>query len=378
MLFHCLVQVKELFAGERKLCGEIFEGIDMLEDLCFAEVTTNSFITLLSFGKAIAKSKRSPEKLFVLLDMYEVMQELQLEIEKIFECEACLEMRESVLSLMKCISQTSYDTLCDFEEAVGKDAPYPINHNGSVHPLTRYVVSYVKFLFAYQSTVKQIFQQFETDQMDYHLATVIKRILEALQNNLDMKSKKYEDTSLGFLFHMNNTHHVVKSVRKSELRDLLGDDWIQRHRRIVQQSASQYKRVALSEITSCFHTMVFDQKPSEVEHDSSRNSVSQSMVKEWFKCFNTLFEEFIRSQSQCEVADSMLRDSLRISITQIVVPAYDSFVFRFGNLLQKSKNPKKYLKYTADDVNHMLSESLFMGGKPQKGDCTSLISQKSY
>jgi len=73
-------QVKLLFAGERKVCDQIFEGFDSLSEQCFAEVTKNSVSMLLSFGEAIAKSKRSPEKLFVLLDMYEIMQELHSEV----------------------------------------------------------------------------------------------------------------------------------------------------------------------------------------------------------------------------------------------------------------------------------------------------------
>ncbi|EXC21221.1 Exocyst complex component 7 [Morus notabilis] len=75
-----LKQVKLLFSGERKICDQIFEGVDSLRDQCFAEVTANSVSVLLSFGDAIAKSKRSPEKLFVLLDMYEIMRELQSEV----------------------------------------------------------------------------------------------------------------------------------------------------------------------------------------------------------------------------------------------------------------------------------------------------------
>ena len=73
-------QVKLLFAAERKVCDQIFEGFDSLSDQCFAEVTTNSISMLLSFGEAIAKSKRSPEKLFVLLDMYEILQEIHSEV----------------------------------------------------------------------------------------------------------------------------------------------------------------------------------------------------------------------------------------------------------------------------------------------------------
>lgn len=77
-----LEQVKLLFAGERNVCDKlfIFKGFDSLSDQCFAEVTTSSVSVLLSFGEAIAKSKRSPEKLFVLLDMYEIMRELHSEV----------------------------------------------------------------------------------------------------------------------------------------------------------------------------------------------------------------------------------------------------------------------------------------------------------
>jgi len=78
--FQCWEQVKLLFAGEKKICDQILDGVDPLRDQCFAEVTVNSVSVLLSFGEAIAKSKRSPEKLFVLLDMYEIMRELHSEV----------------------------------------------------------------------------------------------------------------------------------------------------------------------------------------------------------------------------------------------------------------------------------------------------------
>lgn len=39
---------------------------------------------------------------------------------------------------------------------------------------------------------------------------------------------------------------------RSEAKDLLGDDWVQRHRRIVQQHANQYKRIAWAKVLLCF------------------------------------------------------------------------------------------------------------------------------
>lgn len=74
------VQVKLLFAAERKLCDQIWYHLDPHREKCFADVTDSSLHMLLSFGEAIAKSKKSPEKLFVLLDMYETMHELISEV----------------------------------------------------------------------------------------------------------------------------------------------------------------------------------------------------------------------------------------------------------------------------------------------------------
>lgn len=74
-------QVKLLFTAEWRVCYQIFEGIDTIKDQCFAEATANTVAMLLSFGEAISNSKRSPEKLFVLLDMYEIMCELQPEVQ---------------------------------------------------------------------------------------------------------------------------------------------------------------------------------------------------------------------------------------------------------------------------------------------------------
>lgn len=80
------VQVKLLFAAERKLCDQIWFRLDPHREKCFADVTDSSLHMLLSFGEDIAKSKKTPEKLFVLLDMYETMRDLQPEVSSIFLC----------------------------------------------------------------------------------------------------------------------------------------------------------------------------------------------------------------------------------------------------------------------------------------------------
>ncbi|OAY83424.1 Exocyst complex component EXO70A1 [Ananas comosus] len=356
------IAVKLLFAGERKVCDQIFDGIKIPKDQCFGEVTMNSVETLLSFGDAVAKSKRSPEKLFVLLDMYEIMHELQPEFETIFEGKACIEMRESVVSLTKRLAQTAQETFGDFEELVEKDASKTTVLDGTVHPLTSYVINYVKFLFDYQSTLKQLFMEFETgSETVSQLAIVTTRIMQALQNNLDGKSKLYRDPALTYLFLMNNTHYMVRSVRRSEAKDILGDDWIQRHRRIVQQNANQYRRIAWSKILQTLSVQGMNSSASMATDGGNSSGVSRAAIKERFKSFNMQFEELHQKQSQWTVPDQELRESLRLAVAEVLLPAYRSFIKRFGALVDNGKNPQKYIKYTPDELEKLLGE--FFEGK---------------
>jgi hypothetical protein len=70
-------------------------------------------------------------------------------------------------------------------------------------------------LNSYQSTLKLLFQEFDSgSDAESQLAVVTTRIMQALQNNLDGKSKQYKDPALTYLFLMNNIHYMVRSVRR--------------------------------------------------------------------------------------------------------------------------------------------------------------------
>lgn len=68
-------------------------------------------------------------------------------MDTIFESKFCGEMREAFTVLTKRLAQTAQETFGDFEEAVEKDATKTAVLDGTVHPLTSYVINYVKFLF---------------------------------------------------------------------------------------------------------------------------------------------------------------------------------------------------------------------------------------
>uniref|UniRef100_A0ACD5YCF0 Uncharacterized protein n=1 Tax=Avena sativa TaxID=4498 RepID=A0ACD5YCF0_AVESA len=329
------IAMRLLLPGERKLCDEVFDGISFNKDQCFAELAGTGVLTLLSFGDAFAESKRSPEKLFVLMDMYEVMHELRPEIEVIFKDSFCSEIREAALGLMKLLKQTAQETFLGFEEVVEKDTSKTNVHDGTVHPLTIYVINHVKFLFDYQSTLKLLFQEFETgSDTEFELGVVLTKIMQALQNNLDGKSKQYKDPALMCIFLANNIHYM--------------------------QNANQYKRVAWGKVVQTLSVQGASSTGTSAPSDLSSSGVSRAMIKERFKSFNMQFEELHAKQSLWTIPDQELRETLRLAIAEVLLPAYRSFVQRFGNLVENEKKPRKYLKYSPEGVDQLLGE-LFEG-----------------
>uniref|UniRef100_K3Z4M7 Exocyst subunit Exo70 family protein n=1 Tax=Setaria italica TaxID=4555 RepID=K3Z4M7_SETIT len=358
------IGVKLLFAAERKLCDQIFEGKHALKDHCFAQLTAKSLSILLSFGDAVAKSQGSPEKLFVLLDMFEATLELQSDVEMLFEGHACSENRKSALGLTKSLAQTAERTFSNFKGNILRDSPNSTTADGAVHRLTSYVINYVKLLFDYQSSLKQIFKTHVTeDGTNSDLVSQIVDVVHALETNLEAKSKQYENHCLAHLFLMNNIQYIIRSICRSEVKEFFADDWIQRRRRIVQQHATQYRRISWRKaldflsvrgITSSLSSTVESTQGSMPTIGSNSSTTSKSVVKERFRSFTMQFEEVCQTQINWVVPDRELRDNLILAIAEILIPAYREFLKRFGPLVGSSRNPSKYIKYNPDELEEAL------------------------
>ena len=70
----------------------------------------------------------------------------------------------------------------------------------------------------------------------------------------------------------------------------------------------------------------------------SGSGVSRAMVKDRYKTFNIQFEELHQRQSQWTVPDSELRESLRLAVAEVLLPAYRSFIKRFGYLFSHTRD----------------------------------------
>ncbi|KAM5571678.1 exocyst complex component EXO70B1 [Rosa sericea] len=353
------IGVRVLLFGERRLSDQIFEGTDETREICFNETTKGCIMQLLNFGEAVAIGKRSPEKLFRILDMYDVLADVYPDLEQMVSDEFVVAEAKGVLDGL---GDAARGTFAEFENAVQGEASKKPMLSGEIHPISRYVMNYVRLLVDYSETLNLLLdtgddelQGLPNDDLGIESMSPIGRrlllLINNLESNLGEKSKVYEDGALQCVFMMNNIQYIVQKVKDSELRKLLGDNWVRKRRGQVRQYATGYLRAAWSKALSCL---------KDEGIGGSTSNASKMALKERFKNFNANFEDLYRTQTAWKVPDAQLREELRISISEKVIPAYRSFMGRFGSQLESGRHAGKYIKYTADDLESYVLD-LFEG-----------------
>lgn len=354
------IGVRVLLAGEKRICDQVFNGSDSAKEVCFNETAKGYLMQLLTFGEAVAIGKRSSEKLFRILDMYDALADALPDLQMMVSAEFVLNDAKEVLDRLGAAAK---GTLAEFENAVrGENSRKPML-SADIHPLTRYVMNYVKLVVDYSETLNSLFENddeeasglLSDDQIEG--MTPIKRrlltLLSCLESNIQDKSRLYEDPAMQCIFLINNVLYIVQKVKDSELIKSLGDQWVRRRRAQIRQNANAYLRAAWGRAILCL-------KDDNTSGGSSHSGTTRIALKDRFKNFNACFEEIYRIQTGWKVPDPQLREELRISISEKVLPAYRSFVGRYGSQLENGRNAGKYIKYAPDDLENYLSD-LFEG-----------------
>ncbi|MCD7462654.1 hypothetical protein HAX54_049053 [Datura stramonium] len=360
------VCVRILFASEKRLCEQIFDGLGAAtDDACFMETIKGPAIQLFNFAEAISISRRSPEKLFKILDLHDALSDLLPDIEIVFESKSSESIRVQAVEILSRLGEAARGILSEFENAVLREPSKVPVPGGTIHPLTRYVMNYISLISDYKQTMGELIvsqpstgSRYSSDpntpDMDFGelegqtpLALHLIWIIVILQFNLEGKSKHYRDTSLAHLFMMNNVHYIVQKIKGSpELGEMIVDDYLRKLTGKFRQAATSYQRATWVRVLHCLR--------DEGLHVSGSFSsgVSKSALRERFKSFNALFEEVHRTQSTWLIPDTQLREELRISISEKLIPAYRSFLGRFRSHIESGRHPENYIKYSVEDLEN--------------------------
>ncbi|OAY56910.1 exocyst complex component EXO70E2 [Manihot esculenta] len=354
--------------SEKWLTEQLFVDLGTANLVCFAEASKAAMLQLLNFGEAISIGPHKPEKLFPLLDMYEVLADLLQDIDSLYS-EAGFGVRNDCREVLRRLGDSVKAAFLEFENAIATSvSPNPFA-GGGIHHLTRYVMNYINTLTDYRETLNFLLKDRDikdpislspnssprTEEENISgrtyaassMALHFRSVASILECNLDDKAKLYKDPSLQHIFMMNNIHYMAQKVKNSELRHIFGDDWIRKRNWKFQQHAMNYERTTWSSILSLLKD----------EGNSGSDSVSKTLLKERFRSFYLAFEEVYRTQTSWLIPDAELREDLQISTSVKVIQAYRTFVGRQNNNISD-----KHIKYSADDLQNYLLD-LFQGSQ---------------
>jgi exocyst complex component 7 len=355
------VLVRGLLAEERRICSHILAADPSAEEECFSEAAKGCVLQLLNFGDAIAIGKRSSEKLFRILGMYEALAEVLPELEGLFSGEARDFIKEEAEGILVRLGDAVRGTLAEFSNAIQGETSRRSLPGGEIHPLTRYVMNYVRLLSDYNGSLNDLLEYSDTDMSGADNANItplghcVLMLITHLQGKIEEKSRLYEDEALQNIFLMNNLLYIVQKVKDSELKTLLGDNWIRKRRGQIRQYSTGYLRSAWARPLACL-------RDDGLPHAMGSSSALKNALKDRFKNFNLTFEELYRTQTTWRVVDPQLREELKISISEKVLPAYRSFVGRFRGQLEGGRSSARYIKYNPDDLENLVSD-FFEGRK---------------
>ncbi|XP_031282187.1 exocyst complex component EXO70B1-like [Pistacia vera] len=362
-----------LFPGERKLSDSIFSEYPSISQRLFSDLAAVVIKRFLNFGEGVVLTKSSTEKLFKFLDMHETFRDLLPLMGDLCSCESAKDLIFEICVAQSRIGKMAVNIFSELESSIKSDQgriPVP---SGQVHPLTRYTMNYLKYACEYTDTLEEVFKQQEGVDMSNEpepedcsdngtprkspFSKRLMTIMDLLDANLDMKSKLYRDPSLSNIFLMNNGRYILQKIKGStEIHDIMGATWRRKRSTDLRQYHKSYQRETWSRVLQC------------ISHEGlqSNGKVLKPVLKERFKNFNTLFEEIHKTQSTWVVSDEQLQSELRVSISAVVIPAYRSFLGRFRQYLEGSKQGEKYIKYQPEDVETYIEE-LFDGNPMSMG-----------
>ncbi|KAJ7971759.1 Exocyst subunit Exo70 family protein [Quillaja saponaria] len=370
-------QSEPLFSSERKLAESVFADYPSLSMSLFSNLARGVAIQLLNFAEGVAMTKRSAEKLFKFLDMYETLHDIIPRMDELFPEECANELRTETNLVKSRLGESAICIFCDLENSIKSDTGKTPVPGGAVHPLTRYTMNYLKYACEYKDTLEQVFKTHSKieradstsrphdegesynadssnnnrDENQSPFSAQLTRVMELLDSNLEGKAKVYKDVALSSIFMMNNGRYILQKIKGSpEIHSLMGDTWNRKRSSDLRQYHTNYKRETWNKLLGC------------LSHEGLTHGgkVVKPVLKERFKNFNTMFEEIHKTQSTWVVSDEQLQSELRVSISAVVIPAYRAFMGRFSQYLDPGRQSEKYIKFQPEDIETYVDE-LFDG-----------------
>ncbi|QCE01020.1 exocyst complex component 7 [Vigna unguiculata] len=327
-----------LVPSERRLCDSVFSGIPSVADLCFTDVCRGATIQLLNIAVVTASGIHSNWRLFEILGMLQVW------------CKIIPSFR----SLFPKLMVKKAMAMAIFQDELGKASMANFIKVGNMishHPTASIMANHCGVLVTTINVMRYLISTCLPQQTSEHnvagtssSSVYIDRIMKHFERKLVAESKRM-NPARRYLLMMNTWRFVELSAEMSGL------DCLKKYRAKVQQNLKFYQ--------STWSTVLEFLK---LENNTlvEPNAYAESL-KSNINLFNNAFEHIYSTQSTWVVFDKQQREQIIMSLQNILLPAYGSFIGRFQNIL--GKDAFNHIRYGMFDIQNQLNNWFLEGTK---------------
>ncbi|XP_074326647.1 exocyst complex component EXO70C2-like [Apium graveolens] len=329
-----------IFPGEKQYYELIFHGLgDVTYNNCFLPIVKHAAIELNNFVDAVS-STASFQKLFAVLELYEALVVILPKIQKMFHSESAANISHWASKTIKSLTNLVRKLMLCFEDTVLNERLNSPPLNGKIHSLTEYTMIYVANVIRYKELLTNIIVSRPTkslgNQADDNflkasngtpLGLHIIWIMMSLRINLEGKTSVCEDSSLRYIFLMNNVGYITRTIKESsQLLDIIGRDYPLKLRKDVLQVAEEYISSISQRVLYCLRDDGLNYKFLFF------NRISKKSLKNRYKTFNATFEMVCSINSY--VLDMQLASQLDALILCKLLPAFKYFLEKYGSYIE--------------------------------------------
>ena len=183
-------------------------------------------------------------------------------------------------------------------------------------------------------------------------ASLVWQLLQWLEGKLEQQARHLHNrhAALAAIFLVNNRHYIASFISRHAQLPALAHYFAL----ATKHSTADYRAASFDKLLAALPSAdEADGLAASLAAEGSSSDRSRKAIKAVFAGFNAAFDEQCNTQRSFSVSDAELRQSLRQSNVQLVVPRYRPVFEKLSGLSFTTK-PTKYCRYTPPVVEQMI------------------------
>ncbi|RCV28799.1 hypothetical protein SETIT_5G432200v2 [Setaria italica] len=266
--------------------------------------------------------RKSPEKLFCILNMYTSLVDATPTLRNVFHTESTSRDAEGLLAKLKDSAREIVEEAKILIQTYS--SRIAVQDGGGITSLTGYLMRYIRLLVKHRSSLDTILGHGHWDDLLTVKGTnstgrLVFGLIDDLDTVLEKQSMLLSSKELQCLFLMNNTHFMLQEIKQSDVQLIVGSRWIGKRQYRIKEYMKGYLSAAWGPVTLNLET---------TKSTSPRKRLRANVLSFLYASptplqnFAWSFNETCNTQMCWKVPCPVLREELRVKILEFVTPVY--------------------------------------------------------